>query len=144
MLKLFESLCWLGLAISVVALTITSLPSLGGSHVGGNMLLAHMMASGVLVFTLPLLAVFGVGRMLGAGEASPAQKISFWVTIATGFLTILTVFVCMLPIPSTETMHTLALLHRYAGFAMVPAVVLFLISAWQFRRMNSMRSSTPG
>jgi len=144
MLKLLETLCLLGLAVSVAALTITSLPSLGGSHLGGNLLLAHMMSSGVLVFTLPLLALLWIGRIVGSGDASSSQKLGFWATIVTGFLTIVTVFLCMLPIPSTETMHTLVALHSYAGFAMVPAAVLFFISAWQSRRMNSMRSSTPG
>ncbi|TWT78980.1 hypothetical protein CA13_03770 [Planctomycetes bacterium CA13] len=148
MIKLAERICLLGLVASVAVLTLTALPVLWGSHLMGNTLLVHMMASGVLVFVLPALAVLWLMRTFCIGEAvgsaSQLENIGFWATVVTGLLAIVTVFVCMLPVASTESMHLLVSIHAYAGFAMVPAVLLFIFGAIRLRRTKSMRSTTPG
>ncbi|TWU42003.1 hypothetical protein [Novipirellula artificiosorum] len=144
MIKLIERLCLVGLIASVVILTLTALPSLGGSHLGGNVLLVHMMSSGVLVFVLPMIAVLWLARGRAIGPARTVETVGFWAMILMGLVTIASVFIIMLPITSTETMHQLVNVHRYAGFATVPAVVLFVAGVLRYRRMHSIRSTTPG
>jgi hypothetical protein len=128
----------------VVALTVTALPALASGPLGGTMLLLHMMASGALVITLPLFALYYLGRSLSRFKSGGLQRVGFWLLVTTGLLTILTVFLCMLPVPATDQMHQLIVLHRYAGFAMVPAVALLLVGASRWRRIQSTRSATPG
>lgn len=128
----------------IFVLTVTALPVLGGGHLEGPMLLLHMMASGALVIVLPLFALFYLGRSISRFKSGGAERLGFWSLLITGLLTIVTVFVCMLPLPSTETMHQLIAIHRYAGFAMVPAVVLLVLGASRWRRIQSTRSATPG
>ncbi len=128
----------------IFVLAVTALPALGGGHLEGPMLLLHMMASGALVIVLPLFALFYLGRSLSRFKSGGLQRLGFWSLIITGLLTIVTVFVCMLPLPSTETMHELIVIHGYAGFAMVPAVVVLVLGASRWRRIQATRSATPG
>lgn len=128
----------------IFVLTVTALPVLGGGHLGGPTLLLHMMASGALVIILPLFALFFVLRCISRLKSGGLQRLGFWLLLISGLLTIATVFLCMLPLPSTETMHQLISVHGYAGFAMVPAVVVFVLGASRWRRIQSMRSATPG
>ncbi len=134
----------LGILVVVAVLTITAIPALAGHHLGGTMLLVHMMASGALVFALPVAGILWLTRALGDAESSSLQRWGFWLMITTGFATIATVFFCMLPYPSTDTMHQLIALHGWAGFAMVPAVVLLVVGSLRWRRIQLTRSATPG
>lgn len=130
-----------GLLILVVAvLTATAIPSLAGEHLHGNRLLVHMMASGGLVIGLPILSLVLLGRMLSPGpDTSLGFRLGWLASVATGLVTMASVFACMLPIASTETMHQLVSVHGYAGFAMVPATVLLAAGFWKVRRMQSTR-----
>ena len=136
------------LLISLVAIILvlagTALPVLFGGHLQGNTLLIHMVASGAFVFALPISALIWMWRNLSRQTSGGLQRLGFWALIVSGLLTILTVFTCMLPIASTEQMQELIEIHGYAGFAMVPALLLLVVGAFRWRRTESIRSETPG
>jgi hypothetical protein len=134
----------LAITAIVAALTATALPVLGGGHLEGTMLLLHMMGSGAMVIALPLFALYYLPRSINRFKSGSLQRIGFWSLIAAGLVTTATMFACMLPLPSTDQMHQLIQLHRYAGFAMVPAVALLMVGASRWRRIQSTRSATPG
>ena len=113
------------LLVAVGALTVTALPALGGGDLSGSFLLAHMFASGVLVIGLPVFAIVFLWHVL-----SLRSRTVYWSyagILASGVATIATVFLCMLPIPSTGQMHELITVHGWAGFAMVPVSILFAL-----------------
>lgn len=139
-----DRLFLIALVAIIFVLTATALPVLGGGHLEGPMLLLHMMASGALVIVLPIFGLYFLTRSIDRFKSGGLQRLGFWSLLITGLLTIVTVFVCMLPIPSTETMHELIEVHGYAGFAMVPAVVVLVLGASRWRRIQSTRSATPG
>lgn len=127
MKRWIDRILLIALAVVVAMLAGTALPVLGGGHLSGNWLLAHMTASGALVFALPVIAIGGLWRYLDVEAAGSLQRWGFWAVVLSGFLTIATVFGCMLPLPSTSDMETLIFLHRYAGWAMVPATLALLL-----------------
>ncbi len=126
-----ERSLWIALASIVAVLTVTALPVLGGGHLGGNWLLAHMAASGALVFGLPLFAIDGLWRQLQGQTTNSLQRWGFWAVVLSGLITIATVFICMLPLPSTSAMETLIYSHRYAGWAMTLATIGLLVGRWR-------------
>ena len=147
--SLFHGLFLAAICLIVVVLTVTALPSIQGETLGGIILMLHMMASGALVFALPVYAMLYVWRHLDRSAATATQRLGFWCVLVTGLIATATMFACMMPIASTETMHHLVQWHGYAGFAMVPAVVLLLWGVSRTRslkaeRMKSTRSATPG
>ncbi|OYP33795.1 hypothetical protein [Rhodopirellula sp. MGV] len=115
------------LILVVAVLTVTSVPALGGQTLGGSMLLTHMMASGMLVFGLPLFAFVMVRYLSPRHSTSWLYVLGYLLIVVAGLGTIASVFYCMLPIPSTDQMHELMQVHKWAGLAMTPAIVLFLI-----------------
>lgn len=115
------------LIVVVVALAVTSVPALRGETLGGQALMGHMMSSGLLVFGLPIFALVFLRHLSASRSTSIWQKLGYLAVITTGLLTILTVFLCMLPIPSTREMHTLMSVHRWAGLAMIPTIALLVI-----------------
>ena len=139
-----DRLLIVGLTIVIVVLTATSLPALFGGELGGPMLLVHMMASGALVFALPIFALIWTWRNISRHKSGGIQRLGYWTLILSGLATITTVFLCMLPYPSTDQMHQLIHWHGYAGFAMLPTLVLFLLGTSRWRRMHEMRSETLG
>ena len=139
-----DRIIWLLLLLAIVALTVTALPAVMIGSLGGVALLLHMMASGALVFVLPVYALLFLNRILSRDRSIAMQRFGFWGLMISGVVTIGSIFVCMLPIPSTEVMHDLILTHRYAGFVMVPAVVFLAIGTSRWRRIHSTRSATPG
>ena len=140
----FDRIFLLGLLLIVAALAVTAAPAVPEGPLGGSALLLHMMASGALVFVLPLYALVYVGRNLRSERSSGMQRLGFWLLVLSGVLTIGSIFLCMLPIASTEQMHELIRVHRYAGFAMVPAVALLAMGVSRWRRIQATRSATPG
>lgn len=129
---------------AIAVLAATASPVLWGVHLGGMRLLLHMMASGVLVNALPLFGLWYLGRCINRMKSGGLQRLGFWSLIFTGVITIATMFACMLPIASTDQMHQLVDVHRYAGFAMVPAIVVLLLGVFRWQRIQSTRSATPG
>lgn len=144
MSNILHSLFLVTIFLIVALLTATAFPSLQGETLGGPALLFHMMASGALVFALPLYALFFLGRHISLSAVNSMQRVGFWLLLITGLVTTATVFACMMPIASTQTMHELIAWHGYAGFAMVPALALLIWGVSRTRRMKSIRSVTPG
>lgn len=131
-------------SLLVLVLVGSTIPWLSGGHLQGNALLLHMFASGAMVVVLPLLAFSAVWPNISRFKSGGLQRLGFWLLMLTGLATIATVFVCMLPIPSTEQMRELMRAHGYAGFAMLPALLLLIAGAARWRRIHSTRSATPG
>lgn len=128
------------LLVVVAALAVTSVPSLRGQTLGGGVLLAHMMASGVLVIGLPVFALAFLRYFSPQRPTSGVQHLGYLATVATGLMTIVTVFLCMLPIPSTHQMHELMSIHGWAGFAMIPAIAVLLVGLRLTRSASHPRS----
>ena len=143
MITWIDRLLITALLVIVAILTITSLPVIAGGHLGGKWLLAHMMASGAMVFALPAFGIAGMIRMLKKVQVSVLRKLGFWCLLVTGFFTIATVFFCMLPIPSTEQMHGLIFWHGVAGFATTAAAVVFLLGLVPSMAKSAKSPTTP-
>ena len=141
MKRWFDRLSLLALTVIIVVVALTSLPALFGGHLAGTILLLHMMASGALVVGLPIYALLYVWRNISRFKSAALERLGFWLLVLTGVLTIASIFLCMLPIPSTDELEQLIQFHGYAGFAMVPALAILL---WGAARMKSTRSATPG
>ena len=139
-----DRLLLLGLLVIVVASVATAYPVFLGDHLSGKLLFAHMMASGGLVFALPVLGLWWIFRCNNPAASTRTQRLGYWLMLLTGLLTIVSMFLCMLPIPSTEQMEQLITLHGYAGLAMVPALVVLVIGFLRWRRIQLTRSATPG
>lgn len=127
MKRFIQGACFLVLVIAVIISVVTSLPTWFGAHFGGYRLLAHMMASGVIVVTLPLYAILRWTDWLTSPASGRGEPIAFWTMMVFGFLTIATMFVCMMPIASTATMRELVDLHGWLGAVMAIAVLANLL-----------------
>lgn len=113
----------------VALLTLSALPSLSGDELSGKVLIAHMSLSGVLVVFLPIFAIVILSTKKLSREKRLIRGIGFWGLVGTGLLTIATVFLCMLPVASTEEMHKLILWHGRFGYAMALLGILFLLAS---------------
>jgi len=144
MKRWIDRILLVAVTLLVAVLAASTLPWIVGGHFSGKWLLVHMTASGALVITLPLLALSYLWRNISRENSGLLQFLGYWLLIASGLTTIATIFLCMLPLPSTEQMHNLVAIHTYAGFAMVPASLLLLFGVSRWRRIQSTRSATPG
>lgn len=126
MMKFIDRFLAFALIVVVIVLTVTAIPSLAGEPLRGRTLMGHMAASGAMVFLLPAYAISGLVRLTHDATSSKLRVIGFWGLIVTGLVTIATVFICMLPIPSTNQMHTLILLHGLAGYATAVAAIVMV------------------
>ena len=133
------------LSVIVIAATATAAMGLfSGDHLGGVILLAHTFAGGAMVVVVPMFALFWVFRCGSSITSGAIERLGFWCLIVSGLVTIATIFACMLPVPSTHQMEQLVEIHGYAGFAMVPALLLLIIGAARWRSIQRTRSETPG
>ncbi|SMP53632.1 hypothetical protein SAMN06265222_104136 [Neorhodopirellula lusitana] len=119
--------CFLTLMIAVVVSVVTSLPTWFGGHLGGYRLIVHMMASGVVVILLPMYTVLRWGESLRNQIGTSLEPIAFWTMVVFGFLTIGSMFICMLPIAGTGTQREMIDLHGWLGAVLAIAVVLNLV-----------------
>ncbi|TWT67513.1 hypothetical protein [Allorhodopirellula solitaria] len=110
------------LLVLVAALLVTSL---GPHPLHGNTLMAHMLASGAFVAVLPLFAIAWLWPMSDPAKRVVLTRVGYWTLLLTGFLTTVTMFLSMLPMAGTETLHELIGLHGSAGYAMAAAAVIF-------------------
>ncbi|MEM0925308.1 MAG: hypothetical protein AAGJ83_04660 [Planctomycetota bacterium] len=127
------------LIVVIVVLTVTSVSAFGGEPLAGDQLLGHMMASGVLVVGLPVFAIAFL-RHFPKPESSWTLRVGVMLTIATGLGSMATVFLCMLPIPSTDEMHLLIGVHRWVGLGMIPAAGLVIVGVSLKRSASRPRS----
>ncbi|WP_182867503.1 hypothetical protein [Stieleria mannarensis] len=128
MLVWIDRILLVALVMVVAVLVFTSWPAaMDEQTLDGQALLAHMMASGVLVMGLPVFALFFLRYLPAKRTTSWLQILGYLATVAAGLVAIATVFLCMLPVPSTHQMHSLMSIHGWAGFMMIPAIVVLLI-----------------
>ena len=132
------------MAVLITVLTVTGLPAVSGSHLQGSSLRLHMLASGVFVVGLPVLAIGFLVQRIAQGSSSAVQQIGFWSLVVGGLVTMVTMFLCMIPVAPTDQMRQLITIHGYAGFATVPAVLLLIAGTLRWRRIQATRSATPG
>lgn len=144
MKRWIDRLLLIVVAVLVAALVVSSIPWFNGEPMSGRWLLLHMFASGALVTSLPLLAISCLWRNLRSRASGFTERLGYWWLVVAGLTTIGTVFLCMLPLPTTTQMHELMWAHSYAGFAMVPAVLLLAIGSARWRRIEARRSATLG
>ncbi|KLU01792.1 putative transmembrane region and signal peptide protein [Rhodopirellula islandica] len=130
MLSLIRNVSLLVLVIATAALVATALPTLWGGHLGGATLRFHMMASGAVVVLLPVYAITRLWMRRQPASESAFEMGAFRTLLIFGVATIATMFVCMLPIASTDVMHDLVELHGWAGFAMAAAIALVVYATF--------------
>lgn len=125
------------LVLVTLALTVTAFPSLSG-NLKGDVLRYHMLASGPLVVGLPICALVWL-RYFFAPEVSRRRRFLYLSVFALGLATIVTVFLCMMPVASTHTMHELMKWHGWTGYGLAAAVCVLVVSA--FIKPNSTKES---
>lgn len=139
LLSLIRNVSLLVLALATGVSFATALPTLWGGHLGGATLRFHMMASGAVVTMLPVYAVVRLLQRNRGAQGSMLEISVFRALLVMGVATIATMFVCMLPIASTDTMHELVELHGWFGFVLAALVAL---SVWIAVKMRAERSSS--
>lgn len=137
-------IAFFGIALLVAVLLVTSLPEWRAEHMSGQWLIVHMMAGGALVVATPLFGLIFLRRAISPLRSSWLQRCGFWLLLISAVLTISSVLLCMIPLLTTEQMRSWMTFHGYAGLAMVPALALLAIGGLRWRRIQSMRSATPG
>lgn len=138
------SLVYLGTLASVAVLGLTSFVAMiRFGTLGGWWLFFHMFGAGAFTVVLPLLALTWAQANRGACPApaagdesqTPASpfpclaKAMFWVILAAGLVVTGTMLLSMLPLFGTHGLELLLDVHRYAGLAVVAAMVLHLYAA---------------
>ncbi|MFG0289996.1 MAG: hypothetical protein ACF8CQ_17580 [Rhodopirellula sp. JB044] len=134
MLTLIRNLTFGVVLLAAIVLFGTSLPTWWGGHFGGYRLLAHMFASGLVVVGLPVYAILRWTDWLSPPMPSRGSSWTFWTLLLTGFLTIASMYACMLPSTPTPWMITLIDFHGWIGASMLVAAIAHLVT---FRRANS-------
>ena len=137
-------LVYLGTLASVTVLGVTSFVAMMRfGALGGWWLFIHMFGAGAFTVLLPVLALtwcqanrFGCAAQPADDEGqTPASrfpclaKALFWVILATGLVVIGTMMLSMLPLFGTHGLELLLDVHRYAGLAVVAAMILHLYAA---------------
>ncbi|MEM6692733.1 MAG: hypothetical protein AAF664_25115 [Planctomycetota bacterium] len=133
-IKLLSVLVDVGLIGVVIALSATAFPSLSGEELSGFWLLAHMGASGAMVFLLPAAALL---RIIAA---RPGRIV--WLAITSGLVCILAVYLCMLPILDTAGMHKMIKVHGMSGWITGVLAILGFMAAITLKRSTPTVEST--
>ena len=135
---------YLGTLASVTVLGVTSFVAMiRFGALGGWWLFIHMFGAGAFTVVLPVLALtwcqanrFGCSAQPAGDQGqSPASrfpclaKAMFWVILAAGLVVTGTMLLSMLPLFGTHGLELLLDIHRYAGLAVVAALILHLYAA---------------
>lgn len=139
MLALIRRFTFAGVLIATVVLFGTSLPTWWGGHFGGYRLLAHMAASGVVVIGLPLYAILRWTDWLSSPIPTRGSAWTFWALILSGFLTIASMYACMMPSTTTSWMVALIDFHGWIGATMAVAAIAHLAT---LRRVDPKQPAT--
>ncbi len=138
------TLVYLGTVASVTVLGITSFVAMiRFGTLGGWWLFFHMFGAGAFTVVLPLLALTWGQANRAECPASPAgsevptpaspfpclARAMFWVILAAGLVVTGTMLLSMLPLFGTPGQNLLLDVHRYAGLAVVMAMILHLYAA---------------
>jgi hypothetical protein len=144
--NLWEKLLYLGLLVCVVDLAATAFYSvLQFGSMSGWFLFVHMFGAGALVALLPLITItWAESNRFGRGQQPTREqprakdrsheldeapqflwlsKLAFWIILASGLVTVMTMLLSMLPLFDTEGLHGLLDIHRYTGLLLVVATM---------------------
>lgn len=147
----WEKLVYLVTLLCVMDLGVTAFYSvIRFGALEGWWLLAHMVGSGGLILMLPLLALtwarasrFGRGPVgapqptVTADQAAASSsasrfhwlaKLTYWIILASGLVTVSTMLLSMLPLFGTEVLRRLLDVHRYSALLLVVATLLHVYS----------------
>jgi hypothetical protein len=132
--------------VAVASIALCALTSFGAVLFSGKLLgwplVFHMMGAGTFVFFLPVLALMW-GRSSRFGQAyrpgrperfNGLAKLSFWIMLYSGVVTIFTMLFSMLPIYGTDGLEVLTAIHRYSGLAVVLGAILHGYVVWLGRQ----------
>jgi hypothetical protein len=136
----WEWLVYLGTLASVAVLGVTSLVAVIRFGILDSWwLFIHMFGAGAFTVVLPVLALTWCeanrcdcpARPAGDEGPPPTRfsclaKAMFWVILAAGLVVTGTMLLSMLPLFGTHGLELLLDLHRYAGLAVVAAMILHL------------------
>lgn len=122
--------------VLIMALAVTGLGSIvRWGHMSGYALLLHVAAAGGFVFLMVAIAVLylpataeAVGSRDGQLDRWWAIRWSAWALVLSSLVTAGTMLVSMLPVLDTTGLLQMAMLHRYAGLAVVIAACVHLFS----------------
>lgn len=137
-------LVYLGTLASVTVLGVTSFVAMiRFGALGGWWLFIHMFGAGAFTVLLPVLALTWCqanrfecpAPSAGDEGQTPAArfpclaKALFWLILAAGLVVTGTTMLSMLPVFGTHGQELLLNIHRYAGLAVVAAMILHLYAA---------------
>lgn len=129
--KILCGLIWAAMLLVLALLALTSLPAISGEPLHGNVLLAHMIASGAMVALLPLVIWFYPRRSKGLSKFSAFLFAAFGLV---SWLTIATMFIGMLPLASTPLLAILITWHGWLGYGSVGLAILLLFFGFRSQR----------
>jgi hypothetical protein len=127
---LIEKLLYLGLAVTVIVLGVTSLYSVipaGAMH--GWWLFAHLVAAGAFVGLVTLVGLIWMRRNLMFDsdlKFITLARFAFWVILIGAVGAIGSVLVAMFGLVGGRLMHDAVDIHRYSGLAVVCGLILHL------------------
>lgn len=123
--------------ILIVALAATGLGSIvRWGHMSGYALLLHLAAAGGFVFLMVAMAVLYLPATASVAGGDRERQLdrwwairwSAWALVLSSLVTAGTMLVSMLPVLDTTGLLQMAMLHRYAGLAVVIAACVHLFS----------------
>lgn len=121
------------LALSALALAATGLggPLLNhGGPLSGFLLLGHTSFGALFIAGLAGSSIFCAERCrFGVDNpAGKARKAFFWLVLALGLVTILTVLVSMTPVFNTHGLELMLQAHRWSALTLVMSLIGFVMS----------------
>lgn len=132
----FSRLLYVVYLALIVVLSFTAFGSLVQfGHLSGYPLLAHVAASGGFVFLMVAIAFLYLpseGDTLDSHDLRVpswwAQRWAVWGLVVSSLATAATMLISMLPWLDTQGLRDMAMLHRYAGLAVVVFAILHVFS----------------
>lgn len=132
----FSKLVYVAYLFLIAVLAVTAFGSLlATGHVLGYALLFHVAASGGFVFLMVAIAFLYLPTGADDTDVSGGRCASWWATRWSAWALVIsslvvagTMLVSMLPLLGTEGLLDMAILHRYAGLAVVVSAIFHLSS----------------
>ena len=148
--RLWQTLAYLLLLLSVLALALTGLPGVIFAGVGslvGIKLWLHFAAAPVFIaMLLVVLIAWGERNRFDAPhDTTPftrGSRLLFWTMTVCGFTAIAAIVLSMSPFFSSDAQHTLYALHRYAALFTVAAAIPHAVSVVARRRASARTQTT--
>ena len=88
-------------------------------EVGGWLLVTHMLAGPVFTVGLVMMGVTLAERCAGGRTPEAAQRVVFWLVLALGFSSIVSILGAMTPVFGYDGIRALYVIHRISGMVLV-------------------------